>query len=300
MLFFCLASQMWNFAVYFPLMIGELVPECDEERECFLLLLEILQICVSSVFSADLVEYLAFLIEMYLSSFCECYPHKNILPKQHYLTHFPSQILKLGPLTTSWCMRMEAKNSYFERIAQQGNFKNIALSVARHHQKLMCALLHDNDFFDKAMNKSIAHCESSFSAEPNWTKEPLENFLVAHNLQQTTVTRVDWIRMQGNKYCVDDVIWVGFEDELPKFGKIYGIILMMSHMFFTLNLYITKGTDHHHNSFLVQKSAKCILKQVTEDSVWMGKQHSLETHQLSSCEPGTFHIVTKYFISNLV
>ena len=55
-------------------------------------------------------------------------------------------------------MRMEAKNSYFKRIAQQGNFKNIALSVARRHQKLMCALLHDNDFFDKAMNKSIGMC----------------------------------------------------------------------------------------------------------------------------------------------
>ena len=80
--------------MYLPLMIGELVPECDEEWECFLLLLEILQICLSSVFSADLVEYLAFLIEMYLSSFCECYSHKKILPKQHYLTHFPSQILK--------------------------------------------------------------------------------------------------------------------------------------------------------------------------------------------------------------
>ena len=51
-------------------------------------------------------------------------------------------------------MRMEAKNSYFKRIAQQGNFKNIALSVARRHQKLMCALLQSDDFFEKAMVKS--------------------------------------------------------------------------------------------------------------------------------------------------
>ena len=41
---------MWNLAVYLPLMIGDLVPESDKEWECFLLLLEILQICVSSVF----------------------------------------------------------------------------------------------------------------------------------------------------------------------------------------------------------------------------------------------------------
>lgn len=50
-------------------------------------------------------------------------------------------------------MRMEAKNSYFKRIAQQGNFKNIALSVAKRHQKLMCALLHSEDFFELEMVK---------------------------------------------------------------------------------------------------------------------------------------------------
>ena len=70
-----LASQMWNLAAYLPLMIGDLVPESDEEWECFLYLLDILRICVSSVFSIDLVEYLKFLIEMYLSSFRKCYPH---------------------------------------------------------------------------------------------------------------------------------------------------------------------------------------------------------------------------------
>ena len=55
-------------------------------------------------------------------------------------------------------MRMEAKNSYFKRIAQQGNFKNIALSVAHRHQKLMCALLQSDDFFEKAMVKSNGMC----------------------------------------------------------------------------------------------------------------------------------------------
>ena len=85
---------MWNLAVNLPLMVGDLVPNTDEEWECFLLLLDILQICVSPVVSTDLVAYLTALIEMYLSAFCKCYPHKNIIPKQHYLIHFPSQILK--------------------------------------------------------------------------------------------------------------------------------------------------------------------------------------------------------------
>ena len=61
---------------------------------------------------------------------------------------------RLGPLTTSWCMHMEAKNSYLKRIVQQGNFKNIALSVARCHQKLMCVFLDSDDFFEKELIKS--------------------------------------------------------------------------------------------------------------------------------------------------
>jgi hypothetical protein len=50
-------------------------------------------------------------------------------------------------------MRMEAKNSYFKRIAQLGNFKNIALSVARRHQKLVCAYLNDTNFFGRLVSK---------------------------------------------------------------------------------------------------------------------------------------------------
>ena len=57
---------MWNLAVSLPLMV---VPHTDEEWECFLLLLDVLQICVSPVVSVDLVAYLTLLIEMYLSAF---------------------------------------------------------------------------------------------------------------------------------------------------------------------------------------------------------------------------------------
>lgn len=48
-------------------------------------------------------------------------------------------------------MRMEAKNKYFKSVAHQGNFKNISYSVAKRHQKLTCAILSDNDFFEKSI-----------------------------------------------------------------------------------------------------------------------------------------------------
>ena len=54
---------------------------------------------------------------------------------------------RLGPLVSSWCMRMEAKNSYFKWIAQLGNFRDIVYSVAKRHQRLMCSYLQSHNFF---------------------------------------------------------------------------------------------------------------------------------------------------------
>ena len=85
---------MWNLAAYLPLMIGDKIPEDDCEWEVFLMLLDILQICVSGVLSVDMVDYLRTLIKLYLVSFRKCYPECNIIPKQHYLVHLPTQILK--------------------------------------------------------------------------------------------------------------------------------------------------------------------------------------------------------------
>ena len=45
---------------------------------------------------------------------------------------------------------MEAKHSYFKEIPRQGNFKNVALSVSRRHQKLMCTLVNNDNFFNRS------------------------------------------------------------------------------------------------------------------------------------------------------
>jgi len=43
-------------------------------------------------------------------------------------------------------MRMEAKNSNFKKVARIGNFKNIAYSVAKRHQRLLCCYLQGKFF----------------------------------------------------------------------------------------------------------------------------------------------------------
>lgn len=44
-----------------------------------------------------------------------------------------------GPLVRLWYMRYETKHSYFKGMSQVvHNFKNIAKSLAIHHQRFMC------------------------------------------------------------------------------------------------------------------------------------------------------------------
>jgi len=102
--------------------------------------------------------------------------------------------------------------------------------------------------------------------------------------------RVDWVELHGTKYCVDDVIWYGYVEEVPKLGKIFGIFFVMPELFFALRVYETMGIDQHYHSIVIEKSTKVHLEIVTEDSQWIGKQHSIETHTLQSCKPGTYHI----------
>ena len=85
---------MWNLGVYLPLMIRSKIPENNQEWECYLVLLDILKICISRTLSPDLIEYLEVLTRIYLAYFHKCYPTVNIIPKQHYMLHFPSQIKK--------------------------------------------------------------------------------------------------------------------------------------------------------------------------------------------------------------
>ena len=165
--FFCLflvAAQMWTFSTLLPLMIGDHIPVDNPAWECFLALLRISKLCTARVISKSSTLYLAALIDQHHQEFRKCYPSVNMTPKTHYMVHIPNQILRyafmfkvnnglsllclhrLGPPISSWCMRMEAKNSYFKRIARIGNFKNVPLSVAKRHQRLLCANLQGKFF----------------------------------------------------------------------------------------------------------------------------------------------------------
>ncbi len=85
---------MWNLAINLPLMIGDKICLGDENWECFLLLLDILQLCTTRVASSAQAGILEALIHDHHQLFIRCYPGANVTPKLHYMVHFPRQIIR--------------------------------------------------------------------------------------------------------------------------------------------------------------------------------------------------------------
>ena len=70
---------------YFPLLVGDLIPEDDKKWAHFLILLKIMEYCFSPVITVDKTVYLEILIEDFLTDFVTYYPERSLIPKMHYL-----------------------------------------------------------------------------------------------------------------------------------------------------------------------------------------------------------------------
>lgn len=83
------ATQMWCLTRFFPILVGDLVPQGNERWVNFLHLLTIMEYTFAPVTTTDKISYLEILIEEYLSEFVQLYPERPLTPKMHYLVHVP-------------------------------------------------------------------------------------------------------------------------------------------------------------------------------------------------------------------
>lgn len=86
------ASQMWCLGRLLPVMLGERVPEENENWECFLLLLTIIDYIFAPNISKDTLPYIQELIKDHHEMFKELYSSCNVIPKMHYMIHIPKWI----------------------------------------------------------------------------------------------------------------------------------------------------------------------------------------------------------------
>jgi len=79
--------MMWTLSVLLPLMIGEYVPEHNENWHHFLELLDIMEYVLSPTVVRDTPGYIAVTIKSNLTTYKRLYPDSSYLPKMHYMVH---------------------------------------------------------------------------------------------------------------------------------------------------------------------------------------------------------------------
>ena len=252
------ASQMMSLVDALPFLIGDFIPYDDPNWKSFLILARICQIIISPRVSSDTIEYLRYLIEEKLTCFSTLYPSETIIPKQHYMIHYPSQILRSGPLIHCWTMRHEAKLSFIKQASRRGNFKNVCLTATKKHQLWQCQKLSESDHFlhDCNFETSPKSTDSTYNEEEDCIQEILHT-LFPEDVSELTIHHHNWIKVQSTKYIKGLFVLLTYDLICPVFGEIKDLIIVKGTAILLLKKYQSCFFDVHYNSFKVKPLPDC-------------------------------------------
>lgn len=132
------AHENWSLLRFLPFLVGSLVPEDEPAWLVLMDLKDITELIVAPVHSDDSLAFLESKITEHRQRYKELFPDIKLLPKHHYLEHYPQMIRLFGPIVGQWTMRFEAKHSFFKQVIRHTScFKNVPLSLASKHQMMI-------------------------------------------------------------------------------------------------------------------------------------------------------------------
>lgn len=145
----------WSLLRLLPFIIGFKVPESEPAWHLLMDLKDIAELVISPFHTDDTIQYLDTKISEHSHRYLQVFPETKLLPKHHYLEHYPQLIKAFGPLVALWTMRFEAKHSFFKRVVRHIScFSNILKSLAIRHQFMLAYHLHGTDIFKPVLNVS--------------------------------------------------------------------------------------------------------------------------------------------------
>lgn len=134
------AAENWCLLRLLPVIIGDKVDPRDPVWQLVIQLKELVELMCAPKITTAQIAYLNIVVEN-LETRKTVFPSDKLKPKHHYLLHYASLTLKMGPLKRLWTMRFESKHSYFMRCVRRiQNFKNVCQSLAKQHQLLQASL----------------------------------------------------------------------------------------------------------------------------------------------------------------
>ena len=244
------AAAMLTLICVLPYLVGDKVPEGNTHWDNFIRLLKITLLSTSPYADRDTADQLSLVIHDYLCNFMECYPDAPFVPKMHYLTHFPVQLLRFGPLRHQCCMRFEAKHAFFKDMRLK-NFKNLPLSLANKLQFWLCHMQlgangERSDHYIYAADTVAGGKTVSLALEYGDVLNDLR-------LQTDVAYRTCKIEIHGLVYSRNKVIVLGYKDlpQTPLLGLIHDLLVIDNEKYFIFKELTVHRFHQHLNSYEV-------------------------------------------------
>ncbi len=225
-----------------PLIFGDLVPPGNPNWNLLLILLHIINIVFSPVVTYGMTVFFKHLISEHHQLFKLVYPQKRLIPKHHFMVHYPSCIRKIGPLLHAWSMRFEAKNKLFKNMLK--SFKNITKSLAKKHQMTI-----GNHWETLSLQQKEFGPMNYFSLSDYENGEDLANALQI--TVQTDIYSTSWTKLDGTEYRPGLAICTEIKHELPVFCKITNILVLGENVYFVVGKLVTELFSEHCFAFRV-------------------------------------------------
>lgn len=110
------AHENWSLLRLLPFLVGQLVPPDEPAWQVVLDLKDIVEVVVAPVHTTQSIAFLEAKICDHRYRFEEVFPGIKLLPRHHFVEHYPQMIRFFGPLVGMWTMRLEAKHSFLKQV----------------------------------------------------------------------------------------------------------------------------------------------------------------------------------------
>lgn len=249
------ASQMWCLLLVLPFMLGDLVDVQSRHWHLFILLREICSIIFAPVVTCGLAVLLKQLVIDHHTLFKILYPEKNLIPKHHFMIHYPQLMLMFGPLSKLWCMRFEAKHNPLKRHAHAVcNLKNVSKTLAYKHQ--IQQMHKQSNSLSNRFNVTNTYPINVGSLKKANVVLDYLKLLVDDITLSSTIYVSHSVGVLGHTYRTGSVLPLrnDYRGELL-FGEIVHIIPQASETILMLvRVLIVKHFDDHFFAYIVQRS----------------------------------------------
>ena len=214
------ASEFLTFVKILSLIVGPVINENNKYWNLFIHLREIVSIVTQFSITRDITYYLQTVIEEMLQMYVHL-TNQTLIPKMHFLLHYPEIMRAIGPLRNVWCMRFEAHHKLLKEIAKVCfNRKNLTWSLAIRYQFKKV-----NDEYLYQKKKLIDSVELQFP------KHSLK--IVLNDLYDTIFIMCDidmsckefkWIKLNNIMFRLKNVIFISSDGINFTFGFIRKIV----------------------------------------------------------------------------